>query len=69
VGLGAADPEVIVAAMHDQFLVVAGLIFVGLVTALLTWRWEHQHGLRKADAAAREAALTETVTMEALAGE
>ena len=69
VGLGAADPEVIVAAMHDQFLLVAGLIFCGLVIALLTWRWEHQRGLRKADAAAKEGALTETATMEALAGE
>ena len=67
--LGAADPEVIVAAMHDQFLLVAGLIFCGLVIALLTWRWEHQRGLRKADAAAKEAAITETATMEALAGE
>jgi hypothetical protein len=69
VGLRAADPVVIVAAMHDQFLLVAGLIFCGLVIALLTWRWEHQHGLRKADATAKEAAITETATMEALAGE
>ena len=32
----AADPEVIVAAMHDQFLLVAGLIFCGLVIAATT---------------------------------
>ena len=69
VNLRAADPTAIVAAMHDQFLVVALLIFVGLVTALLTWRWERTHAQRKADALAAEAAVVETATMEALVGE
>ena len=55
--------------MHDQFLVVVLLIFVGLVTALLTWRWERTHAQRKADALAAEAAVVETATMEALVGE
>jgi MFS family permease len=69
VGLAAADPVVIVAAMHDQFLLVAGLILIGLVTALLTWRWEQQQAQRKAATAAKEDALTETAAIEALAGE
>jgi EmrB/QacA subfamily drug resistance transporter len=69
VGLRDADPAVIVAAMHDQFLAVACLVAIGLGIALLTWRWERRHGLRKADAAAKAAAITETATMEALAGE
>jgi EmrB/QacA subfamily drug resistance transporter len=40
-----ASPQVITAAIHDQFWLVAGLIAIGLVTALLTWRWEIRHGL------------------------
>jgi EmrB/QacA subfamily drug resistance transporter len=43
VTLEAAAPQVITAALHDQFLLVAALIAVGLVTALLTWRWERAH--------------------------
>jgi MFS family permease len=33
-------PSAIVAALHDQFLLVAGLILVGIVVAGFTWRWE-----------------------------
>ena len=47
VSLEQATPQNITAALHDQFLVVSLLIAVGLVTALLTWRWEIRHGLNR----------------------
>ena len=40
-----ASPQVITAALHDQFWLVSGLIAIALTTALLTWRWEIRHGL------------------------
>lgn len=43
--LETAAPQAIVAALHDQFLLVSGLIGICIVMALLTWRWEVQHGL------------------------
>jgi hypothetical protein len=43
VALEEAAPEVITAALHDQFWLVAALVSIGLVTALLTWRWERAH--------------------------
>lgn len=64
-----ASPTAIVAAMHDQFLVVAGLVFIGLLTALFTWRWEHLHRRQTSDADAKEAATVEAATLEALVGE
>jgi EmrB/QacA subfamily drug resistance transporter len=45
IALEEASPQVITAALHDQFWLVSALIAVGLVTALLTWRWEIRHGL------------------------
>ena len=47
VNLEQASPQVITAALHDQFLVVSVLIAIGLVTSLLTWRWEIRHGLNR----------------------
>jgi EmrB/QacA subfamily drug resistance transporter len=44
VGLDAASPEAIVAALHDQFWLVSVLITVGIAVSLWTWRWEVQHG-------------------------
>lgn len=38
--LSVAPPQSIVLALHDQFLLVAGLILVGIVVSMLTWRWE-----------------------------
>jgi EmrB/QacA subfamily drug resistance transporter len=38
-----APAEAMVSALHDQFLVVAALIAVGLMLALLAWRRERQH--------------------------
>ena len=46
--LNAASPESIVLALHDQFFLVAGLIFVGLILSLLTWRWERRTQGRQA---------------------
>jgi EmrB/QacA subfamily drug resistance transporter len=43
-GLEAAPPKAIVAALHDQFLLVAVLIAVAIAVSLWTWRWEIQHG-------------------------
>ena len=43
VNLRVAQPEWIVAALHDQFLLVAALIAAGIVVAALTWRWEVRH--------------------------
>ena len=40
-----ASPQVITAALHDQFWLVSGLIAIAFTTALLTWRWEIRHGL------------------------
>ena len=40
--ISAASPEVISSALHDQFLLVAGLIGIGLVLALLAWRRERR---------------------------
>lgn len=37
-----APPQSIVLAIHDQFLLVAGMMSLGLVLALLTWRWERR---------------------------
>ena len=45
VPLEEASPQVITAALHDQFWLVSGLIAIALTTALLTWRWEIRHGL------------------------
>jgi MFS family permease len=45
VPLEQASPQVITAALHDQFWLASALIAVGLVTSLLTWRWEVRHGL------------------------
>jgi MFS family permease len=45
IDLEQASPEVITAALHDQFWLVSGLIAIALATALLTWRWEIRHGL------------------------
>lgn len=45
--LEAASPEVIAAALHDQFLLVSFLIAVALVTTLLIWRWERRRGMTK----------------------
>lgn len=45
--LTAAPPEAIVRALHDQFLLVAALIGVGIVVSLLTWRWEIRTGRYK----------------------
>lgn len=40
VDIGDASPDVLVAALHDQFLLVAALIGFGLVLALIAWRRE-----------------------------
>ncbi|MEZ4770104.1 MAG: MFS transporter [Caldilineales bacterium] len=40
--VSAASPEVIANALHDQFLLVAGLIGIGLVLSLLAWRRERR---------------------------
>jgi MFS family permease len=45
IALEAASPAVITLALHDQFWLVSALIALGLVTALLIWRWESRHGL------------------------
>jgi len=45
VGLDVAQPEAIVAALHDQFWLVVMLIAFGIATSLWAWRWEVQHGL------------------------
>jgi EmrB/QacA subfamily drug resistance transporter len=45
VPLEQASPQVITAALHDQFWLAAALIAIGLITSLLTWRWEIRHGL------------------------
>lgn len=37
-----ASPQSIVLALHDQFFLVAGMMLMGLVLALLTWRWERR---------------------------
>jgi EmrB/QacA subfamily drug resistance transporter len=50
VELNAAPPQSIVLALHDQFFLVAGLIFVGLIVSLLTWRWERRTQGRRAQA-------------------
>jgi EmrB/QacA subfamily drug resistance transporter len=47
VDLEQASPQVITAAMHDQFWLVSLLISIALVTALLIWRWEIRHGLTR----------------------
>lgn len=41
--LETAAPQVITAALHDQFWLVAALIACGLITSLFTWRWERTH--------------------------
>lgn len=45
VDLSNAAPAAIVAALHDQFVLVAALVAVALATALLTWRWEIRRGI------------------------
>jgi surface polysaccharide O-acyltransferase-like enzyme len=45
IDLEQASPQVITAALHDQFWLVSALIGIALITSLLTWRWEIQHGL------------------------
>jgi MFS family permease len=40
-----ASAQTITAALHDQFWLVSALIALGLISALLTWRWEIRHGL------------------------
>ena len=45
-GLRTAAPASIVLAIHDQFLLVAALIFVGIIVSALTWRWEHAQAQR-----------------------
>ena len=64
VNLTEAAPTAIVAALHDQFLLVAALIGVGLVTSILTWRWEVRRGL-VADGPQRKSAgeASETVML------
>lgn len=42
--LSAAPPQSIVAALHDQFLLVAGLILVGIILSLWARRREKQRG-------------------------
>jgi hypothetical protein len=42
VDISDAPAAAMVSALHDQFLVVAGLIAVGLLLALLAWRRERQ---------------------------
>jgi len=44
VDLSVADPNTIVRALHDQFMLVALLMLLGIVTAGLTWRWEIRTG-------------------------
>jgi EmrB/QacA subfamily drug resistance transporter len=45
IALEAASPQVITSALHDQFWLVSSLIALGLLTALLIWRWEARQGL------------------------
>jgi len=47
VNLDAAQPEAIIAALHDQFRLTSGLIVVGIVVACWTWRWERRHAEAK----------------------
>lgn len=42
VDIGNASPVVIASALHDQFLLVAGLIGIGLVLSLLAWHRERR---------------------------
>ena len=56
VDLSVADPNAIVSALHDQFMVVSALILVGIVVAGLTWRWEIRAG-RSKKAAQRRAGI------------
>ena len=42
VDIADAAPSAIVSALHDQFILVAGLIAFGLVLSLLAWRRERQ---------------------------
>jgi EmrB/QacA subfamily drug resistance transporter len=44
IDLEQASPQVITAALHDQFWLVSALIGIALITSLLTWRWEIRHG-------------------------
>ncbi|MCB0068723.1 MAG: MFS transporter [Caldilineaceae bacterium] len=55
VDLSVADPNAIISALHDQFMVVAGLILLGIVVAGLTWRWEIRTGRTKKAARQRAA--------------
>jgi len=66
VSLGAAEPAVIVAAMHDQFLAVALLVAIGLGVALLTWRWERKQGQHAAAKVAPESAPGEIESAQRL---
>ncbi len=45
VALEAATPQVITAALHDQFWLASALIAIGLIASLLIWRWEIRQGL------------------------
>ncbi|MFO7634165.1 MAG: DHA2 family efflux MFS transporter permease subunit [Caldilinea sp.] len=45
--VSAASPQSIVLALHDQFLLVAGLILVGILVSMGTWRWEIRTQARK----------------------
>lgn len=47
-----APSQSIVLAIHDQFLLVAGLMCVGLLVALLTWGWERRTQARRLAASA-----------------
>ena len=40
--ISAASPNAIAGALHDQFLLVAGLVGIGLALALLAWWWERR---------------------------
>jgi hypothetical protein len=61
VSLEQASPQVITAALHEQFLVVSVLIAIGLATALVTWRWEIRHGLNRKQRERESAPVVESV--------
>ena len=44
IDLRVAGPDAIVSALHDQFLLAASLILLGIIVAGLTWRWEIRTG-------------------------
>ncbi len=55
VDLSVADPNAIVNALHDQFMLVASLILLGIIVAGLMWHWEIRTGRTKKAARQRAA--------------